>query len=191
MIITIIIGAATLLVIGIISLTFWVKKDDWFPRKSQISIPLSAEGVSDTTATHADEHDDHHGESHSKWANVWRVLLMLFILVMIFNCAKCSFFWDSLKEEAGGNPTSTNRSKRVYKFPAPMGCVTVKAKKLGSIDFYPKGGEVKITPPPKAKPFVEPWLSKPGTSNDRGSLPLGDYEICGTDKDAWGIEVWN
>ena len=75
---------------------------------------------------------------------------------------------------------------RLYRFP-PDGCVVVKVY-AAPLFFYPKGGEVSITPPspPKA------WRDRPDVKTQLPSdLKTGDYKVCASDRDAWGIEVKN
>jgi len=79
------------------------------------------------------------------------------------------------------------RERRLYRFSEfPNEIINVKIE-LGEVDFYPKGGEVKITPPLPAKP----WTDKPGTMMSREERPPGWYTIKRADSEAWGIEIWN
>jgi hypothetical protein len=120
-----------------------------------------------------------------------------FLIVFLPLCSVIFLFWwiyssvDNITTELTNRRPVVTVSKTLYRFPKPMGCVEFTARNLGDIDFYPKGGEVEITPPQNAKPLVKPWKDKPGTDLDVGDLPKGDYKVCGTDKDAWGVEVWN
>ncbi len=74
----------------------------------------------------------------------------------------------------------------LYRFP-PDGCVVVKVY-AAPLFFYPKGGEIIITPPPPSKA----WRDKPDVKTQPPSdLKTGEYKICAADRDAWGIEVRN
>lgn len=78
------------------------------------------------------------------------------------------------------------KTRQLYRFADFSECVSVKLH--SDVDFYPKGGEVLITPPSPGKP----WHDKPGTLEDeRGALPPGTYTVCKVGHDAWGIEIWN
>ncbi len=84
-------------------------------------------------------------------------------------------------------PAVPTQARRLYLFADyPNGVITVDVH-IGEVDFYPKGGEVLITPPPPLKP----WKDKPGTINPRRKFIPGKYNIQKSDPDAIGIEVWN
>jgi hypothetical protein len=77
------------------------------------------------------------------------------------------------------------KEKVTYKLDE-KGCATIEI--VGDYDFYPKGGEVVITPP---NPGL-PWHDSPGTSHPKGTTPFGKYTVCKTEhSDAWGVDVWN
>lgn len=177
------IAVATLIVISVVAFIFWAsirnknksdgkKKPETKPEeesKSVVSHPKTKRGF---------------------WGHIKRVILVLFGLFLLWNLWQFSdrFFrwWDRPAVEV-----KTLTKPTLYRF-EPMGCVTVEIDRLGEVKFYPKGGEVLITPPQNTKPHVVPWKDKPGTVvPDKGNLPKGYYKICGTDKDAFGIEIWN
>jgi uncharacterized protein (AIM24 family) len=82
--------------------------------------------------------------------------------------------------------SNSTGEKQLYRFSSD-GCVFVGVH-VGHVDFYPKGGEVIITPPSPAKA----WRDKPGiVSQLQGDLPTGNYKICAADRNAWGVEVRN
>lgn len=120
----------------------------------------------------------------------WLFLIIAFLLFVWFVTGKYN---ESKKEEKSTTTTSPPatrasapaQGKILYRF-SDDGCVTVEVQK-GKFDFYPKGGRVRITPPPPGKP----WISTPGTADERGEVPAGSFAMCKEDQSAWGIEVWN
>lgn len=91
------------------------------------------------------------------------------------------------KPQATSRHTERGRDKYLFRFSDhPSGIIVVDLVH-GNVDFYPKGGEITITPPLPAKP----WIDKPGTDNPRGILPPGRYIITKSNPEAWGVEVWN
>ncbi len=90
--------------------------------------------------------------------------------------------------QSGGN-TRVRRGNKPLKLQfGADGCVSVELG-LGKVHFYPKGGEVEITPPPQSK--MSAWRDKPGVDDPRGLLPWGMYKICRIDPSASGVDVWN
>ncbi|MCC7160386.1 hypothetical protein IT399_01510 [Candidatus Nomurabacteria bacterium] len=82
-------------------------------------------------------------------------------------------------------PPTQKQVRRLYLF-TDNDTIAVKIH-LGEVDFYPKGGEVLITPPSPLKS----WLDKPGTINPRREFPPGVYTVKRVDPGATGIEIWN
>lgn len=79
------------------------------------------------------------------------------------------------------------REKRLYLFSNfPDGIIKTKIE-LGEVDFYPKGGKIKIIPPLPATP----WEDEPGTTMPRVERPPGWYTITKINPSATGVEVWN
>lgn len=119
------------------------------------------------------------------------------VLVLLLAGIMRVYDWYNTPSETTSSPPSSSsvgqvkngREKMLYRF-SPKECVWVEVY-VGNVDFYPKGGEVEITPPPDSG--IKPWRDKPGIQNAMSGIPIppGDYKICGVDKDAWGIEVWN
>lgn len=128
------------------------------------------------------------------WAQVWKMIMALiglgvfFLLLGMGSCSiDCGTGLKGMMDRSSSTATQDGREKRVYRFSDfPDNIITVEIK-LGEVDFYPKGGEIEITPPSPAKP----WRDKPGTAMPRVERPPGIYKIKSVSPDAWGVDIWN
>jgi hypothetical protein len=77
------------------------------------------------------------------------------------------------------------KEKQLYRFSKDTGCVSVTLR--SDAEFYPKGGEIIITPPKPGKP----WNDEPGTVHTLPRQEAGEFTVCAEeDSDAWGVDIW-
>ena len=122
----------------------------------------------------------------------WGWLVGILVLALI-GWGVWWFIHRETKKEDDKSTTPTTqiirvgREKRLYLFSDfPDGIIRAKIE-LGEVDFYPKGGKVKITPPLPATP----WEDEPGTTMPRVERPPGWYTITKVNPNATGVEIWN
>lgn len=129
------------------------------------------------------------------WTQVWKMIMALIglgVFFLLLGMGSCSIDCGTglkgmMDKSASSTTTQDGREKRIYRFSDFPNSEIVVEIKLGEVDFYPKGGEIEITPPSPAKP----WRDKPGTAMPRVERPPGIYKIKGVSPDAWGVDIWN
>lgn len=129
--------------------------------------------------------------------NIFKYALFLFALLIIWNMKAC--YQKNKKDETAKkaqvsaistkitSTTTPTQARKLYLFSEhPERVVKIEIRE-GQVDFYPKGGEVEITPPLPDKSFRD----RPGTINPRRKFRPGWYTVRAVDDNAVGIEIWN
>jgi len=130
---------------------------------------------------------------HFGWKNFPWIWLVGILVLYLVGWGIWWFINRPAKGKSDNKSTTTTqiirvgREKHLYLFSDfPDGIIKAEIK-LGEVDFYPKGGKIKIPPPLPATP----WEDEPGTTMPRVKRPPGWYTIAKVNPNATGVEIWN